>query len=63
VSLGTSADGLRVVTDGLKPGERIIVNGLQRVRPGALVEVQVVRMESNPSLHAQSGETTGAVAR
>jgi multidrug efflux system membrane fusion protein len=63
VSLGTSVDGLRVVTDGLKPGERIIVNGLQRVRPGALIEAQVVRMESNPSLHAQSSETTGAVAR
>jgi multidrug efflux system membrane fusion protein len=28
-------DGLRVVRDGLKPGEKIVVNGLQRVRPGA----------------------------
>ena len=27
--------GLRVVRDGVKPGEQIIVNGLQRVRPGA----------------------------
>jgi RND family efflux transporter MFP subunit len=27
-------DGLRVVTDGLKTGERVVVNGLQRVRPG-----------------------------
>ena len=25
---------MRVVTEGLKPGERVVVNGLQRVRPG-----------------------------
>ncbi len=37
VTLGASVDGLRVVTSGLKAGERIVVNGLQRVRPGALV--------------------------
>jgi RND family efflux transporter MFP subunit len=37
VKLGTLQDGLQVITDGLKPGERIIVNGLQRVRQGATV--------------------------
>lgn len=40
VTLGPVVDGLRVVADGLKPGERIIVNGLQRVRPGAAVAPQ-----------------------
>jgi len=40
VSLGASVDGLRIVTAGLKPGERIVVNGLQRVRPGAVVAPQ-----------------------
>ena len=34
VTLGTSVNGLRVVKGGLKSGERIVVNGLQRVRPG-----------------------------
>ena len=34
VTLGASADRLRVVTSGLKAGERVVVNGLQRVRPG-----------------------------
>jgi multidrug efflux system membrane fusion protein len=34
VQLGAGVDGLRVVTSGLKAGERIVVNGLQRVRPG-----------------------------
>jgi len=40
VALGPSIDGLRVVTAGLEPGERIVVNGLQRVRPGAVVAPQ-----------------------
>ena len=44
VSIGASADGLRIVTAGLKPGERIVVNGLQRVRPGSLVAPQAVKM-------------------
>jgi len=37
VKLGRLVDGLRVVRDGVKAGETIIVNGLQRVRPGAPV--------------------------
>jgi membrane fusion protein, multidrug efflux system len=44
VTLGAFVDGLRVVTNGLKPGERIIVNGLQRVRPGAPVAPELVAM-------------------
>lgn len=37
VKLGRISDGLRIVRDGLKPGETVIVNGLQRVRPGVTV--------------------------
>jgi len=48
VTLGASVDGLRVVTSGLAPGERIVVNGVQRVRPGALVAPQSVAMEARP---------------
>jgi multidrug efflux system membrane fusion protein len=44
VTLGANVDGLRIVTSGLKPNERIVVNGLQRVRPGALVAPQQVPM-------------------
>ncbi|MBB4183759.1 multidrug efflux system membrane fusion protein [Sinorhizobium terangae] len=40
VTLGPTADGLRIVEAGLKPGESIVVNGLQRVRPGVLVAPQ-----------------------
>ena len=45
VTLGAPANGLRIVTSGLKPQERVVVNGLQRIRPGALVEPQPVDME------------------
>lgn len=44
VTLGAPVDGLRVVTSGLKAGERIVVNGLHRVRPGAPVAPQSVPM-------------------
>jgi len=40
VTLGTTVNGQRIVTSGLKSGERIIVNGLQRSRPGTLVAPQ-----------------------
>ncbi|WP_018235009.1 efflux RND transporter periplasmic adaptor subunit [Ensifer sp. BR816] len=42
VTLGPTADGLRIVETGLKPGESIVVNGLQRVRPGVVVAPQPV---------------------
>jgi multidrug efflux system membrane fusion protein len=44
VTLGPMIDGLRVVQKGLKAGELIVVNGLQRVRPGAEVKASVVTM-------------------
>jgi RND family efflux transporter MFP subunit len=37
IALGPMIDGLRVVKDGLKTGDKIVVNGLQRVRPGSVV--------------------------
>jgi RND family efflux transporter MFP subunit len=44
VRLGALHDGLREITEGLKPGEKVIVNGLQQVRPGATVEPKLVEM-------------------
>jgi multidrug efflux system membrane fusion protein len=46
VTLGGVSNGLRVVRSGLKPGEKIVVNGLQRVRPGAPLAPQLVAMEA-----------------
>lgn len=44
VTLGRSVGRLRVVTTGLSAGERIVVNGLQRVRPGMRVMPEDVAM-------------------
>jgi multidrug efflux system membrane fusion protein len=37
VTLGDSVDGNRIVTAGLHAGDRVIVDGLQKVQPGAVV--------------------------
>ncbi|MGH7510522.1 MAG: efflux RND transporter periplasmic adaptor subunit [Gemmatimonadales bacterium] len=37
VQLGRLVDGFRVISSGLEPGEQIVINGLQRVRPGMKV--------------------------
>ena len=44
VKLGPVVDGLRVIRDGLKQGETIVVNGLQRVRPGSPITPARVAM-------------------
>ncbi len=47
VRIGRLAEGgLRVIESGLKAGETIVVNGLQRVRPGTPVTPQTVPMEA-----------------
>lgn len=55
VHLGTQVGALRSVRTGLKPGERIVVNGLQRVRPGASLAPQLVAMEAASSPVAAKG--------
>jgi len=40
VKLGPDVNGKRVVRAGLEPGEQVVVNGLQRVRPGMPVTPQ-----------------------
>ncbi len=44
VKLGSLQGGLRVIEDGVALGERVVVNGLQRVRQGAKVEPKLVDM-------------------
>jgi RND family efflux transporter MFP subunit len=40
VDLGAQRGDLRVVTSGLSAGEKVIVKGLQRVRPGQRVDAE-----------------------
>ena len=53
VELGPEINGLRVVKQGLGPGEIIVVNGLQHVRPGQTVAATRVAMASNANGLAQ----------
>src|SRR5262245_10295274 len=45
VTLGPLIDGLRVVRSGVEAGESVVVNGLQRIRPGAQVTPVVEEMD------------------
>ncbi len=44
VRTGQRQDGLIVIEEGLKPGERVVVKGLQRARPGAPVNAEEIEM-------------------
>jgi len=50
VQIGGLYDGLQIIDGGLRPGERIVVNGLQRVRPGMTVAPDMVAMAPTPAL-------------
>jgi RND family efflux transporter MFP subunit len=50
VQLGRLVEGFRVVSSGLKPGEQIIINGLQRVRPGMKVTPTTAPMTLDSSV-------------
>ncbi|MFG1301656.1 efflux RND transporter periplasmic adaptor subunit [Xanthobacter sp. V3C-3] len=52
VTLGAPVEGLRVVTSGLSAGERVVVNGLHRVRPGAVVTPEAVPMRVTEAVTA-----------
>lgn len=60
ITTGPIVEGLRAVREGLKAGERIIVNGLQRVRPGMTVTPRMVPMEGEPT--PGGGEAAGEAA-
>jgi RND family efflux transporter MFP subunit len=53
VTLGPTVDGHRVVREGLKGGEKVIVNGIARVRPGMPVKAV-------PATNAPSAKPPGA---
>jgi RND family efflux transporter MFP subunit len=50
VDVGPMIDGLRVIRDGLKLEDRVIVNGMQRVRPGARVTPQQQAVSKHQAL-------------
>jgi membrane fusion protein, multidrug efflux system len=61
VETGRSLEGLRVVKSGLESGDVVIVNGLQRVRPGATVNATQVAMDrDSPGALERLGAADGA---
>jgi RND family efflux transporter MFP subunit len=49
VELGASRGEMRIITRGLEVGERVIVKGLQRVKPGQKVEAELVQVDPAPT--------------
>lgn len=56
VLAGPLVDGLRAIEKGLKPDEWVIVNGLQRARPGITVEAQKTDMPLPPEMASEEPE-------
>lgn len=62
VKLGALVGELRVIQEGLKPGEIVVINGLQRVIPGMPVAPQTASMENTvaaPDNHGQAQQQAG----
>jgi multidrug efflux system membrane fusion protein len=63
VHLGPLVGSLRIVRSGLKAGEHIVVNGLQRVRPGGRVTPQLVPMDAGAEGQPMAGKPTPATTQ
>jgi RND family efflux transporter MFP subunit len=53
VKVGRLTDGLRIVQQGLQAGETVVVNGMQRVRPGVVVAPERVAMDAREKAEAK----------
>jgi membrane fusion protein (multidrug efflux system) len=59
VKVGEAIDGKLLILDGLAPGERFVVEGLQKVREGAPVQPTTVQQQAKESaqpIHAPKKE-------
>jgi membrane fusion protein (multidrug efflux system) len=63
ISLGESAGDLFIVRDGLKAGERVIVDGIQKARPGSPVNPSVAGSASPAAKAEAKGPAKPAEAK
>ncbi len=56
VKVGAAIDGMRVIEEGLKPDDLVIVNGLQRARPGQQVDPKQAKVESAAAVAAATSK-------
>jgi RND family efflux transporter MFP subunit len=62
VKIGALRDGLRVIEDGLKPEDSIVVKGIQRAVPGVKVtpqQAQAAKPDKEPEPAKESTESSG----
>ena len=57
VTVGRLLDGLRVIESGLKPDDLVIVNGLQRARPGSTVQPRAAASAVATAQPASAGQS------
>ena len=58
VTLGRQVDGQRrIIREGLKPGELVVVNGLARIRPGAKVKATLQAPDSTDAAAATPADS------
>jgi len=60
VTLGPVIDGLRVIREGLTPADRVVIDGLMRVRPGASVKPKLATITPKPQPEATTLATASA---
>ncbi len=58
VKVGSQVGDLRVIEDNLKSGDLVVVNGLQKARPGS--KVKVIRQDPRPEAVARAPEPAAA---
>lgn len=63
VQLGAMAGNLRIVTSGLAAGDRIVVSGLQRIRPGMAVSPEPASMDGTKLADAQQSDSASQVSQ
>jgi RND family efflux transporter MFP subunit len=63
VRLGPVVDGFQLVREGLRAEDRVVVNGLQRVRPGTRVTPEHKPMEDSAARAAVAGSGGGGLTR
>ena len=50
---------LWVITSGLKSGDRVVIEGLQKIRPGMKVSVQIAPIEEDADKPGSDGDKGG----
>lgn len=65
VKLGPIVDGLRVIREGLKATDKVVIDGLMRVRPGAQVKAKIVSLapKAEPQVTAMASAASAGAAQ